>query len=214
MRRRSTQRVCSSSFFKQNTGSGMDQALTTGSGCLCGGRVSSERSGTCEKTHLRVPAARNARGMHDLVPSESRGRREDRVRAAPTVSRARCGWQNAHEHTGSAEALRPSLRNGFNGLLRALPGDRAFLPPSPLRSLLLKNLTPASGRQDHTTSPSASAPPVSRRHRVHRIPHPTSVTTRTPLLSRQDDAESAADLGYRQFRRVATDWHDGQFAHG
>jgi hypothetical protein len=47
--------------------------------------------------------------------------------------------------------------NGFNGFLRALPGDRAFLPPSPLRSLLLKNLTPASGCQDHTASPSAPA---------------------------------------------------------
>src|SRR5258708_37887997 len=46
----------------------------------------------------------------------------------------------------------------FYGLYRALPGDRAFLPPSPLRSLLLKNLTPASGRQDHTTLPSASPP--------------------------------------------------------
>jgi len=23
--------------------------------------------------------------------------------------------KNAHEHTGSAEAVRPSLRNGFNG---------------------------------------------------------------------------------------------------
>src|ERR1700716_4274518 len=44
------------------------------------------------------------------------------------------------------------------GLFRALPGDRAFLPPSPLRSLLPKNLTPASGRQDHTTSPSAYTP--------------------------------------------------------
>src|SRR3989442_3022586 len=41
------------------------------------------------------------------------------------------------------------------GLLRALPGERAFLPPSPLRSLLLKSLTPASRRQDHTTSPYA-----------------------------------------------------------
>jgi hypothetical protein len=35
------------------------------------------------------------------------------------------------------------------------PVSRAFLPPSLPRSLLLKNLTPASGRQDHTTSPSA-----------------------------------------------------------
>src|SRR6266481_6587226 len=38
--------------------------------------------------------------------------------------------KSAHEHTGSAEAVRPSLRNGFNGFLRALPGDRAFLSPS------------------------------------------------------------------------------------
>jgi hypothetical protein len=60
-----------------------------------------------------------------------------------------------HEYTGN---IRHSPRNGFNGFLRALPGDRALLPPSSLRSLLLKNLTPASGRQDHPTSPSASVP--------------------------------------------------------
>src|SRR3984885_759186 len=55
-------------------------------------------------------------------------------------------------------------------LIRALPGDRALLPPSSLRSLLLKNLAPASGRRDHTTSPSASVPLVLRHCRVHRIP--------------------------------------------
>src|SRR6476620_12679431 len=48
-----------------------------------------------------------------VVPPGKRGRREDRVRAAPAVSCARCTKQNAHEHTGSAEAFRPSLRNGF-----------------------------------------------------------------------------------------------------
>ena len=32
--------------------------------------------------------------------------------------------------TGSAETVRPSLRNGLNGLLRALPGDEFVLPPS------------------------------------------------------------------------------------
>jgi hypothetical protein len=42
-----------------------------------------------------------------------RGRREDRVRAAPAVSCAKGIQENAHEHTGSAETLRPSLRNGF-----------------------------------------------------------------------------------------------------
>src|SRR3984893_9163046 len=50
------------------------------------------------------------------------------------------------------------------GLLRALPGDRALLPPSP--ALLSANLTPASGCQDHTPSrprpaPSSRAPSAS-----------------------------------------------------
>ena len=72
-----------------------------------------------------------------------------------------------HGHTGNT---RHSPRDGFNGFLRALPGDRALLSPSSLRSLLLKNLTPASGRQDHTTSPSASL----RSRQQHRLrpPHP------------------------------------------
>ena len=47
-------------------------------------------------------------------------------------------------------------------------------------------LTPASGRQDHTTSSSAFAPPVLRRRRVHRIPHPTLMTLRNAPLSGQD----------------------------
>jgi hypothetical protein len=41
---------------------------------------------------------------------------------------------------------------------------------------LPRDLTPASGRQDHTTSPSASARFVKRATRVHRIPLPASVT--------------------------------------
>src|SRR5882724_6428485 len=62
--------------------------------------------------------------------------------------------------TGSDGINRLSPRNGFNGFLRALLGDRALLPPSPASSPA--NLTPASGRQDHTTSPSASASFVER----------------------------------------------------
>ncbi|MGB9114532.1 hypothetical protein [Bradyrhizobium sp.] len=42
--------------------------------------------------------------------------------------------------------------------------------------MLLKNLMPASGHQDHTTSPSAFAPFVLPRQSVHRIPRSTSVT--------------------------------------
>jgi hypothetical protein len=55
------------------------------------------------------------------------------------------------------------------GLLRALPGDRAFLSPS-LPDLYSTNLMPASRHQDHTTSPSASSALVSSTARVHRIP--------------------------------------------
>src|SRR5256886_17535932 len=44
------------------------------------------------------------------------------------------------------------------GLLRALPGGAGLLSPSPLRSVLLTSLAPASRRQDHTTSPYAADP--------------------------------------------------------
>src|SRR5712671_5696388 len=56
----------------------------------------------------------------------------------------------------------------FYGLLRALPGDQACLTPSP--ALLLADLTPASGRQNDTTSPYASGRARLARCRVHRIP--------------------------------------------
>ena len=39
--------------------------------------------------------------------------------------------KNAHEHTGSAEAIRHSLRNGFTAYFELSPEYRAFLPPSP-----------------------------------------------------------------------------------
>ena len=36
-------------------------------------------------------------------------------------------------HHGHAEIIRHSPRNGFNGFLRDLPGDRALLSPSPAK---------------------------------------------------------------------------------
>ena len=108
--------------------------------------------------------------LREFSRLEIRGRRECRVRAAPAVPCAKLCKKNAHEHTGSAEAIRHSLRNGFTAYFALSPVSRAFLPPSPLRSLLLKNLTPASGRQDHTPSPSARKHPRLWRH--SRPPHP------------------------------------------
>jgi hypothetical protein len=51
--------------------------------------------------------------FHFVRSLEERGRGEDRVRAAPEVSCALGRRKCAHEHTGSAETLRPSLRSGF-----------------------------------------------------------------------------------------------------
>src|SRR5258707_2783371 len=66
---------------------------------------------------VRDLAERQARGLLETSRPQMRGRREDRVRAAPAVSRAVCTKQNAHEHTGSAESIRPSLRNGFTAYI-------------------------------------------------------------------------------------------------
>ena len=83
-------------------------------------------------------------------PHENRGRREDRVRAAPAVSRAKCTRQNAHEHTGSAGASRPSLRSGFTAyfVLSPVNGFFATVIPEKLASQELDASTAASGPHD------------------------------------------------------------------
>src|SRR5260370_28833827 len=101
-----------------------------------------------------------------------------------------------HGHTG---ITRHSPRNGFNGFLRALPGDRALLPPSSA-DLSSANLTPASGRQDHTTSPSASR--RSRQQRRLRPPHPVPYVRddrETPL--RGDGTKSQYSCFYPPVKR-------------
>ena len=74
----------------------------------------------------------------------------------------------AHEHTGSAGASRPSLRNGFTAYFVLSPENGSFA--SVIGGTPPANLTPAPRRQDHTTSPYASGAYVLRASRVHRIP--------------------------------------------
>ena len=67
-------------------------------------------------------------------PSNKRAQETPGARCTRSLA---CKISEAHEHihhrfTGGARRF---LRNGFNGLFRALPGDRAFLPPSLRRSL-------------------------------------------------------------------------------
>src|SRR5690349_20498886 len=83
-------------------------------------------------------------------PLRNRGRREDRVLAAPAVSRAICANKTAHEHTGQRE--HSGLPCAMALRLTSCSSRRtALLPPSP--ALLIASLTPAPRRPNHTTSP-------------------------------------------------------------
>jgi hypothetical protein len=92
-----------------------------------------------------------------IGPFKNKGRREDRVRAAPAVSCAMKHKENAHEHTGEAEASGLPCAMALR-LISCSPRRSGFLVTvaSVMRSIIA-NLTPASRRQDHTTSPYASA---------------------------------------------------------
>jgi hypothetical protein len=97
-------------------------------------------------------------------PRNHRGCRECRMREAPVAA---CAVKKHRRQQLQVRRInRHSLRNGFNGFLRALPGDRALLPPSCAdRSA---HLAPASGRQNHTTSPSAQTPLVAQTNCARR----------------------------------------------
>src|SRR6202048_3467343 len=115
--------------------------------------------------------------------------------------------KTAHEHTGSAEAIRHSLRNGFNAYNVLSPENRALLPPS--SSCHVGPVGPSAPPQDLTPTAEASGPhdfavrfnavvlravnrsrvfarpaipPARRRCRVHRIPSRVRDDRDTPLL--------------------------------
>jgi hypothetical protein len=99
--------------------------------------------------------------------------------------------------TGSAEATGIPCAMVLR-LIRDLPGDRAFLPPSPARR----------GTRLCELSASVGAPGphdfAVRDHvirlvtcRVHRIPLPTSVTiAKRPSYRVRDEADDPSDLGF------------------
>ena len=128
--------------------------------------------------------------------------------------------RSAHEHTGSAEAIRHSLRNGFTAYAVLSPATnsschrrhadwwlgRARLGPTNLRGLGASN-----GCQDHTVLPYAKTTPFvlravvhsrarpalrtacrARRCRVHRIPSRVRDDRDPPLFR---DGMARADSG-------------------
>jgi hypothetical protein len=103
---------------------------------------------------FRDLAALSPEVCFDFTPSKERGCREDRVRAAPAVSRAICANKTAHEHTGTGGASRPSPRNGFTAYFVLSPENGSFA--SVVGGRLPANVAPAPRRPNHTTSPYAS----------------------------------------------------------
>jgi hypothetical protein len=117
-------------------------------------------------------AAHSARGLHLRLPSsEIRGRREDRVLAAPAVPRAICANKTAHEHTGQRETLRPSLRNGFTAYFVLFPENGSFASVACASYRTLNASTAAPEPHDFTVRV--------RRVRLARPQRPPHLTARS-----------------------------------
>ena len=98
--------------------------------------------------------------------------------------------------TGSPERTGIPCANGFNGFLRARPGDRALLSPSPARMSHWFDISVG------TSGPHDFAVRLKRIRllRRKRPPHPAPNVRDdrdTPLLRRRDRADSAGDLRVR-----------------
>src|SRR6478735_5041805 len=86
-----------------------------------------------------------ARVAASTCPPEHRGRRESRVPAAPAASRAK--WIKAHEHSHYRfSQINPAFpAQWFDGLLRALLGERILVCHRRRRIKASANLAPATG---------------------------------------------------------------------
>src|SRR5712672_3269715 len=112
------------------------------------------------------------------------------MRPQPRMQMKKAHEHSHHGHTGNHPAFPAQW---FYGLLRALPGDQACLTPSP--ALLIADLTPASGRQNHTTWPYAGRPRSSRALPTSTASHPAFVTIAIRPSGGQDGDGYRSDLG-------------------
>jgi hypothetical protein len=114
------------------------------------------------------------------------------VLAAPMV---RLQTKSRRRHHRYEPNNRPSLRDGFNGVLRALPGDRAFLPPSPREMIFREAWRQRRGAR--TTRLLRTRPQRSSIAKAASIASrwPTFVTiAKRPSARPQDGRKGARDL--------------------
>jgi hypothetical protein len=166
--------ITTDAWFGQDSGSSFVQHRH--SGLWISARASLGRDDDGWEPNFKHTSAISRRDAPEpcMNPSPNKGRGECRVPTAPRSLACKVKKHTSIVTTVAPESPGIPARNGFNGFLRALPviGLVCHRRPADCSA----DLTPASRRQDHTTSPSASAPFVNPRCRVHRIPHPTSVT--------------------------------------
>src|SRR5215203_1526847 len=120
---------------------------------------------------LRILATRSPEVCIFVALLKIRGRREDRVLAAPAVSRAICANKTAHEHTGQRETLRPSLRNGFTAYFVLSPENGSFASVARASYRKLNASTAAPEPHDFTVR--------FQRVRLARHPRPSHLTARS-----------------------------------
>ena len=139
----------------------------------------SKLSSTHALTFPQAPTA--PRDLQNVVLCNQEGAGNAGRSATPAASCAKIESTRVRHHR-FAETIRHSLRDGLNGFLRALPGDRASLSPSLARSSPRKLDISVGISEPHDFA-------VRKPHRSsgdticgHRIPRSTFVTTRPPLL--------------------------------
>jgi hypothetical protein len=117
--------------------------------------------------------------------------------------------KNAHEHTGSAEAVRPSLRNGFTAYIVLSPARPGlFVTVARKKRELLANLTPAIGASGPHDFAVRLTRPSSKAHPRPPLPAPTSVTMANVPSSRDGMASNKQVIWVRsqgQFLKIRND---------
>ena len=120
------------------------------------------------------------------IKREGAGKAGPRLRPVAPVRKNARGRNHRYSRTDPASPARWASR-----LCRALPGVRLFSHRRLRGSSSPKDLTPASGRQDHAISRPRRIMLVQHHRHGHRSPPPRIVTTRTPLCTRRDGSRQS-----------------------
>ena len=111
--------------------------------------------------------------------------------------------KNAHEHTGSAEAVRPSLRSGATAYIVLSPARPGlFVTVAPKKRELLANLTPATGASGPHGFAVRVTRPSSKAQSASTAPRPNVSDDGQRPLSRDGMASNT---------QVIWVWSQGQF---